>query len=390
MINGETVTYQYDSLNRLISASASGWSEAYGFDGFDNLTSKTGANAPALSVVVDTTTNRIQGVYGLAYDPQLGNVINMPNGPSSYFILAYDAENRLTSQSMTNPPQGTPSYTYAYDGKNKRIWSWTGSLDPYGWLNASGYSMFLYGLGGQRLGTYQINVFNQGTTSDPNLTLQSTLVTSDLFFGSRRVAVQDRLCSVGNYFPYGESRPGTNPLDTWRFATYWRDSSTSLDYADQRYYSNQFGRFLSPDPARGSAGPNDPGSWNRYAYVTGDPINSNDPTGLEQNYDDGDINDIPTTCTIDGVSLDPASDPLCGGGIGDIGNLSGIAYRLATGRISCRVWAFTQEPAALAQALSTLASPLTSSRKYSVCCRSLLEQVLAPARSSWAESLLEE
>ena len=76
--------------------------------------------------------------------------------------------------------------------------------------------------------------------------------------GGRRLAVQDRLGSVGSYFPYGEARSGTNPLDTWSFATYWRDSATSLDYADQRYYSNQFGRFMSPDPYQAGAGSGDP------------------------------------------------------------------------------------------------------------------------------------
>lgn len=41
------------------------------------------------------------------------------------------------------------------------------------------------------------------------------------------------------------------------------------------------GRFLTPDPFGGSAKPGNPSSWNRYAYVENDPINRNDPTGLE-------------------------------------------------------------------------------------------------------------
>ena len=38
---------------------------------------------------------------------------------------------------------------------------------------------------------------------------------------------------------------------------------------------------MSPDPSKSSAGPSDPGSWNRYAYTRGDPTNRIDPTGLE-------------------------------------------------------------------------------------------------------------
>ena len=47
-----------------------------------------------------------------------------------------------------------------------------------------------------------------------------------------------------------------------------------------RYYGWQHGRFLTPDPYQASAGLTDPGSWNRYAYVLGDPVNGKDPHGL--------------------------------------------------------------------------------------------------------------
>ena len=40
------------------------------------------------------------------------------------------------------------------------------------------------------------------------------------------------------------------------------------------------GRFNTADPYQASAELEVPGSWNRYAYVGGDPINSFDPTGL--------------------------------------------------------------------------------------------------------------
>ena len=35
------------------------------------------------------------------------------------------------------------------------------------------------------------------------------------------------------------------------------------------------------DPYRASGGAADPGSWNRYAYVVGDPVNFGDPSGLQ-------------------------------------------------------------------------------------------------------------
>src|ERR1700722_13939238 len=88
-ISGETITYTYDSLNRLLTANGSGWGEQYGFDPFGNLLSKTvpaglGAN---LSVTQNSANNQIQGVSGVSYDAN-GNQ-SVPSGGG------YDAENRF-------------------------------------------------------------------------------------------------------------------------------------------------------------------------------------------------------------------------------------------------------------------------------------------------------
>jgi RHS repeat-associated protein len=116
-----------------------------------------------------------------------------------------------------------------------------------------------------------------------------TLSSSDQYFGSRRLAPMDQLGSVVNssqsYFPWGETKGTSNPQDTWNFATYWQDSWTGLDYANNRYYSNAYGRFMTLDPYQATAtspsDPKTPQSWNRYAYVQGDPINYNDANGQE-------------------------------------------------------------------------------------------------------------
>ena len=54
---------------------------------------------------------------------------------------------------------------------------------------------------------------------------------------------------------------------------------TAVDRLDQRYYAVGTGRFNTPDPYQASAGAGDPGSWNRYSYVQGDPVNFIDPQG---------------------------------------------------------------------------------------------------------------
>jgi RHS repeat-associated protein len=96
----------------------------------------------------------------------------------------------------------------------------------------------------------------------------------------------DRLGSVvgdnwaaHSYFPFGEEKVTTSQ-NLVKFATYYRDATTALDYANQRYYGRTFGRCLTVDPYGSSANPSDPQSWNRYSYVQNDPVNFNDPSGL--------------------------------------------------------------------------------------------------------------
>jgi RHS repeat-associated protein len=101
--------------------------------------------------------------------------------------------------------------------------------------------------------------------------------------GGGPVPAPDRLGSIGRYLPYGEERTGQsgNPANgNEKFAAYTRDGVTGLDYADQRWYAQGQGRFLTSDPYQASAGPGDPASWNRYAYVQGDPANYVDHSGL--------------------------------------------------------------------------------------------------------------
>jgi RHS repeat-associated protein len=109
--------------------------------------------------------------------------------------------------------------------------------------------------------------------------------------------VADRLGSAGfGYFPYGylggvcsNYTPTMNP----GFATYHNDCSSGLDYAMNRYYDPARGRFTTPDPSSSSYDLKNPLSFNRYAYVTGDPINRNDPNGLDPDEDENGDKDRP-------------------------------------------------------------------------------------------------
>jgi RHS repeat-associated protein len=308
-VSGETVTYTYDSLNRLLTANGSGWGQQYGFDGFGNLLSKTvtSGSGPSLSISVNPANNQIQGVSGLSYDA---------NGNQN--VGTYDAENRLTAA-------GTLQYDY--DAQNRRIWSWPGTTDSLN--NTTSYTVNMYAPGGQKLGAY---LFVPATTTQNGLDvpeLQVTLSSSDTYFGAHRLAVMDQLgsnvwnspSSSGTFFPWGEAKGGYNPQDTWNFATYWQDSASGLDYANNRYYANAYGRFMTPDPFSNSGHGNEPQSWNGYAYALGDPANLHDPSGLmpsltcsqgddDEDEDGGENCDTwePDSC----LMIDDIISPFCG------------------------------------------------------------------------------
>jgi RHS repeat-associated protein len=65
-----------------------------------------------------------------------------------------------------------------------------------------------------------------------------------------------------------------------QFTSKERDIETGLDYSINRYYSYTQGRFTSVDPTLLSVQGVNPQTWNRYAYVTNNPLRFIDPLGL--------------------------------------------------------------------------------------------------------------
>lgn len=167
---------------------------------------------------------------------------------------------------------------------------------------------YVYDPRGERIGTFTVTT--SGTY--PYLTPYLVLAQSNVWFAGKLVnrynaatytqsaVYRDRLGSEHGlsqrYYPYGEEITST-ANDTEKYATYFRDSFTTLDYADQRYYASTYGRFNTVDPMGVGASP---GSFNGYAYAQSDPINGRDPRGLfvegsgdgcDYGLDDGDGTD---------------------------------------------------------------------------------------------------
>jgi RHS repeat-associated protein len=233
-----------------------------------------GGSATPMSVNLDMLKNRIN-TAGWNYDNN-GNTVAMPTS-GGYAALEYDADNRLTKWTG---PAGEENYRYLPD--NKRVWK----KAPGG-----AETVYFYGVGGQKLITYTLQTSPVALVSP----------VENVYFGGKLIrangvsVVHDRLGSVvargdssssvitkHDYLPYGEEMGTATGGNVDKFGTYLRDQTTGLDYADQRYFAGTgAGRFLSSDPYEASGGAGEPGSWNRFAYVGGDPVNKNDTRGLE-------------------------------------------------------------------------------------------------------------
>ncbi len=87
----------------------------------------------------------------------------------------------------------------------------------------------------------------------------------------------------------GSNLPGTTCIGAWTWLSStarpgcgYRCDGTASASLVQRYYASNTGRFLTPDPSM-PGDPAEPQSFNLYSYVLNDPINFNDPEGLDVN-----------------------------------------------------------------------------------------------------------
>jgi len=275
-ISGETISYQYDSLKRLTIASStvSANSQSFQYDGFANLISKT-LGTTTTSIGVTAATNQLSSA---SYDSNG----NMTSGSGA--TLTYDVSNRVASSQTT--AGGSLKEYYGYAPDNKRMWR----------VKTDGTEEWtFYGAHGEKIGVYQAVLTEHFDDSDPpEYTFDSlafTTLRESVWFDGRLLSeggnpvLSDRLgtnrAGSAKFTAYGEEMGTSTSNDRTKFGTYNRDSFTGLDYADQRFYASTYGNFTTPDPSMENVDYTNPGSWNAYAYTNGDPINGNDPTGLQ-------------------------------------------------------------------------------------------------------------
>lgn len=288
-------TYSYDELNRIQDAvenvtptggsSSQSWKQTFTFDRYGNRNfdeantttlPKNCGTSPNFTVcaadkkiydpAVDAGSNRLSTGDGYAFDDS-GNTTGDAEGRT----FVYDAENKQTTVSDANGVIGQ----YWYDGDGRRVKKYvpaTGEL-----------TVFVYDAGGKSVAEY--------STIVETANAQVAYLTAD-HLGSPRINTDANgaVISRHDYHPFGEEIDGTGGRTTGlnygddavrkQFTGYERDGETGLDFAEARNYSSAKGRFNVSDPLLSSSEIADPKSWNRFAYVSNNPMRYVDPTGL--------------------------------------------------------------------------------------------------------------
>ncbi|HKY27415.1 MAG TPA: DUF4214 domain-containing protein [Pyrinomonadaceae bacterium] len=238
------------------------------------------------SLLYDAANNRITN-SGWYYDAA-GNQTRVQSG-GVWHRFQYDAANRLVRIKADDNITVLSSFTYGPD--NQRLITEEGGTRTYfapsGGLIAAEYT---------ETGSSVIPVWSKSYVY-LGARLLSTLTPT----GSGGALVDyhhpDRLgtrivtnAQNTSYFeqvhlPFGTAIPHESTGATnRRFTSYERSTVPALqylDYAVNRHYDNQLGRFTQVDPIGFEAvDPLDPQTLNMYAYCANDPVNAIDPDGL--------------------------------------------------------------------------------------------------------------
>jgi len=136
-------------------------------------------------------------------------------------------------------------------------------------------------------GVYNVVISGARLTASPiNYVLQ------DVQGSTRAVMSGTSVIARHDFLPFGEEigagvgmRTGGQGFGVTdkirqRYAMTEHDDTTGLDHTWWRKHEDRSGRWTSADPYPGSMRITNPQSFNRYAYVKSDPLNSVDPTGL--------------------------------------------------------------------------------------------------------------
>jgi RHS repeat-associated protein len=294
-----TEFFAYDAGNRLAVSAETGQGSAvtheqtYTYDSFGNLTAITTAGNGQTTLGVSTSTNRLSTVTagGASVSPQYDGAGNMVGyGTATY---AYDALNMMTKSVVDGV-----SRHYAYSPTDERIATFEGT--PAGTRS----DWTLRDQAGQVLRRYSKETTGEWKWQEDYIYRGTQMLAAEVpdtartrhfhldHLGTPRLITGNGGAELSrhNYHPFGvEIAPtSTSAAGTSRekkqLTGHERDAE-SLDYMHARFYAPYMGRFLSVDPVLDiKEALHEPELWNRYSYVTNNPLKFTDPDGRYRTF----------------------------------------------------------------------------------------------------------
>jgi RHS repeat-associated protein len=297
-------TYTYDGVSRLVSGTAGGAGnhQDYKYDLYGNRVSSTTTGSGCVSgtdcqedpVTIDPATNRITS-NSAQYDTS-GNLTAI----DSLYTYSWDGAGMMTEQVASRT-----HYQYVYDANDERIAIYTPSAKTWQFtLRDPAHNVIREVTAAQSSGTWTWT-WNRDHVYRGSQILATVTATDTQHFhldhlGTPRIVTNagGQLIGTHTYYPFGtalaEQSSTESPLESHKFTGHERDATNALsiahtlDYMHARYYSPMLGRFLAVDPdADLEKNKEQPQRWNRYAYVSNDPLTFTDPTGREQRFNPG-------------------------------------------------------------------------------------------------------
>ncbi len=282
-----TANFTYDALYRLINADYPGTADdkAYTYDGVGNRLTMTDA-AGTLHYIYNNAGNRLDEVrsgsdtgpvvYSYAYD-DAGNRIEKRDGSGALLQnCTYDQKNRIATLDS-----GGSILVFEYDPNDYRIAKDYGTGANQYLMEGEHYEAIYDAAGAIRAKFLRgvvvdeiVNGYYYAQGAKTNYTFHHDQLQSVVGLSGHNGDVEQTVA----YGPFGEqlSTTGGSP-NMLGYTGRELDSENGLYYYRARYYDPEIGRFLNEDPKGFGAG------INFYAYCANNPINFNDPDGLEPN-----------------------------------------------------------------------------------------------------------